>query len=98
MERSILNVFSLPQAKWPQRASLIFFQVSAEEAQGLARQLKVPYIECSAKMRMNVDSAFHELVRIIRRFQALERPESVAGNHEDPNLKRRRNRNNCAIL
>ena len=76
----------------------LFFQVSAEEAQGLARQLKVPYIECSAKMRMNVDPAFHELVRIIRRFQALERPESVAGNHEDPNLKRRRNRNNCAIL
>ena len=73
------------------------FQVSAEEAQALARQLKVPYIECSAKLRMNVDQSFHELVRIVRRFQAMERPDSVAGNH-DENLKNRRKRNNCAIL
>jgi len=71
--------------------------VSAEEAQALARQLKVPYIECSAKLRMNVDQSFHELVRIVRRFQAMERPDSVAGNH-DENLKNRRKRNNCAIL
>ena len=81
------------------RKNKIFFifQVSAEEAQALARQLKVPYIECSAKLRMNVDQSFHELVRIVRRFQAMERPDSVAGNH-DENLKNRRKRNNCAIL
>jgi len=48
--------------------------VSTEEGQSLARQLKVPYLECSAKLRMNVDVAFHELVLLIRRFQALERP------------------------
>jgi Ras-related protein R-Ras2 len=45
-----------------------------EEAQQLARQLKVPYIECSAKMRMNVDNAFYELVRVVRKFQLSERP------------------------
>ncbi|XP_076680182.1 ras-like protein 2 [Andrena cerasifolii] len=48
--------------------------VSIEESQNLARQLKIPYIECSAKLRMNVDQAFHELVRIVRKFQLSERP------------------------
>ncbi|XP_014681657.1 PREDICTED: ras-related protein R-Ras2-like [Priapulus caudatus] len=49
-------------------------QVSSEEAQHLAQQLKLPFMECSAKVRMNVDQAFHDLVRIVRRFQAAERP------------------------
>ncbi|CAH0731311.1 unnamed protein product, partial [Brenthis ino] len=47
--------------------------VTLDEAQGLSRELKVPYIECSAKARMNVDQAFHELVRLVRRFQEAER-------------------------
>ncbi|XP_038221226.1 ras-like protein 2 [Zerene cesonia] len=47
--------------------------VTLEEAQALSRQLKIPYIECSAKARMNVDQAFHELVRLVRRFQEAER-------------------------
>ncbi|XP_072933122.1 ras-like protein 2 [Epargyreus clarus] len=47
--------------------------ISLEAAQALSRQLKVPYIECSAKARMNVDQAFHELVRLVRRFQEAER-------------------------
>lgn len=42
------------------------FQVTQEEGQQLARQLKVIYMEASAKIRMNVDQAFHELVRVIR--------------------------------
>ncbi|XP_017776547.1 PREDICTED: ras-like protein 2 [Nicrophorus vespilloides] len=45
-----------------------------EEAHVLAKQLKIPYIECSAKMRMNVDNAFYELVRVVRKFQQSERP------------------------
>uniref|UniRef100_A0A182M959 Ras-like protein 2 n=1 Tax=Anopheles culicifacies TaxID=139723 RepID=A0A182M959_9DIPT len=48
--------------------------VSLEEAQQLSRQLKIPYIECSAKLRINVDQAFHELVRVVRKFQLSERP------------------------
>lgn len=48
--------------------------VSVEEAQNMSRQLKIPYIECSAKLRMNVDQAFYELVRIVRKFQLSERP------------------------
>ncbi|KAK9503227.1 hypothetical protein O3M35_011844 [Rhynocoris fuscipes] len=48
--------------------------ISQSEAQTLSRELRIPYIECSAKLRMNVDQAFHELVRIVRKFQASERP------------------------
>ncbi|POI34652.1 hypothetical protein CIB84_001596, partial [Bambusicola thoracicus] len=41
------------------------WQVTQEEGQQLARQLKVTYMEASAKIRLNVDQAFHELVRVI---------------------------------
>ena len=49
-------------------------KVSRPECEAMAKQLKTPFIECSAKNRMNVDQAFYELVRLIRKFQALERP------------------------
>ncbi|XP_065202428.1 ras-like protein 2 [Planococcus citri] len=48
--------------------------VSVTEAQQLSQQLRIPYVECSAKVRMNVDQAFYELVRIVRKFQLSERP------------------------
>ncbi|GCC30254.1 ras-related protein R-Ras2-like [Chiloscyllium punctatum] len=51
-------------------------QVTKEEAESLARQLKVTYLEASAKIRLNVDNAFHSLVRAIRKFQELEGPPS----------------------
>lgn len=41
--------------------------VSTAEAQEIGRQLKIPYLESSAKQRINVDAAFHDLVRSIRR-------------------------------
>ncbi|XP_057312435.1 ras-like protein RAS2 [Hydractinia symbiolongicarpus] len=41
--------------------------VSTAEAQELGRKLKIPYLESSAKQRINVDAAFHDLVRAIRR-------------------------------
>ncbi|XP_059809539.1 ras-related protein R-Ras2-like isoform X2 [Hypanus sabinus] len=41
-------------------------QVTKEESDNLARQLKVTYLEASAKIRLNVDNAFHNLVRAIR--------------------------------
>jgi Ras-related protein R-Ras2 len=72
--------------------------ISNEEAHGLARQLKVPYIECSAKVRMNVDQAFYELVRLVRRFQALERPCSAAGENDAYDGSRRRGNKKCTIL
>lgn len=64
--------------------------VAMEEAQTLARQLKIPYIECSAKIRMNVDQSFYELVRIVRKFQLAERPPAK------PASKKIKNR--CIII
>lgn len=73
--------------------SCYFQQVSIEKAQELSRQLKVPYLECSAKVRINVDQAFYELVRIVRKFQLSERPI----NHKD-DRNSRPNKNCCVII
>lgn len=44
--------------------------VSTSEGQELAAELKIQYIETSAKQKTNVDQAFHDLVRAIRKFYA----------------------------
>ena len=41
-------------------------EVSEDEAKNLARDLKIPYIEVSAKMDINVVECFVETVRLIR--------------------------------
>ncbi len=45
---------------------ICFLQIKVEEGTEIARQLNIKYIEASAKNRMNVDQAFHELVKIVR--------------------------------
>lgn len=64
--------------------------VYGSDATSLAKQLNIPYIEASAKNRMNVDNAFHDLVRIVRKFQAEERPPM-----KDIKEKKKKS---CAIL
>lgn len=64
--------------------------VSADEARQMAQSLKIAYMECSAKLRMNVDQAFYELVRIVRKFQAAERPSIK------PSVKK--NKKRCTVL
>jgi len=50
--------------------------VSTAEAQEVTRRLKIPYLESSAKQRINVDASFHDLVRAIRRSnEVLEVPQ-----------------------
>lgn len=66
-------------------------RVSLEEAQNFSRTLGIPYIECSAKLRINVDQAFHELVRIVRKFQQAERP------YIEDNYKRKSKKGCCAL-
>lgn len=51
-------------------------QRQRRKGQQVARQLKVTYMEASAKIRMNVDQAIHELVLVIRKFQEQECPPS----------------------
>jgi GTPase KRas len=43
-------------------------QVSREEGAALARSFNCKFIETSAKSRVNVDNAFYDLVREIRRY------------------------------
>ena len=44
-------------------------EVSYGEGELLARTLKCPFFETSAKLRINIDECFHELVREIKRAQ-----------------------------
>lgn len=47
--------------------------MSEQQGRELADELKLPYIETSAKdPSINVDAAFHELVRIVKSFPADE--------------------------
>ncbi|XP_013170241.1 PREDICTED: ras-related protein M-Ras-like [Papilio xuthus] len=63
--------------------------VSEEAGRELARALAAPYIETSAKEPpLNIDAAFHELVRIIRKH-----PQQ-----EEKQRRRRRGLGRCALL
>lgn len=58
-------------------------KVSEEEGRELAAELQIPYIETSAKVPpINVDIAFHELVRAIRQ----------QAQHVTPNKKKKKRR------
>lgn len=50
--------------------------VSTAEAQEVARNMKLPYLEASAKTRINVDLAFFDLVRAIRTAQFVPEKEN----------------------
>lgn len=47
--------------------------VNNEMVEELKMQLNIPYMETSAKTRANVEEAFYELVRLIRRAQQQEK-------------------------
>lgn len=42
--------------------------VSVREGQGLAQEIGCPFMEVSAKERINIDNAFYDLVREIRKY------------------------------
>jgi GTPase SAR1 family protein len=48
--------------------------VTTEMVEELRAQLKLTYLETSAKTRQNVEESFYELVRQIRAYQLKERP------------------------
>lgn len=47
-------------------------QVSLDEGQALSLELGCPFFEASAALRHNVDEAFHEIVRVIRKREKEE--------------------------
>ena len=50
-------------------------QVSTQEGKDLAKNFGCKFIESSAKQKINVDEAFYELVREIRRFNKESLPK-----------------------
>lgn len=53
-------------------------KITEQQGRELADRLKVPYIETSAKdPPVNVDAAFHELVRIVKSFPLDEDGDKV---------------------
>jgi len=70
-------------------------RVSLEEALNLADQWKVPYIETSAKARLNVDKIFHDILMDIYRRRRTEGRDSIRGSNEG---RQRRKKRKCRIL
>ncbi|CAD6192967.1 unnamed protein product [Caenorhabditis auriculariae] len=71
--------------------------VSEQEGLELAKQLKLMYIETSAKdPPINVDAAFHELVRIVRSFPSEEGDEQAASSAV-PRTKKSKDKQKCTI-
>jgi len=58
--------------------------VTRDEAEKLARELGVKYIETSANQNKNVEQAFYELVRTIRNFQKNPQPTTVDTSPKGP--------------
>lgn len=68
-------------------------KISEEEGRELAAELQIPYIETSAKVPpVNVDIAFHELVRVIRQQGQYQQPV------KKKRKKRRRYANRCRLM
>ena len=71
-------------------------KVSEEEGRELAAELQIPYIETSAKVSsVNVDAAFHELVRVIRQQNQNQ------NQNQNPLKKKRKKRryiNRCRLM
>jgi Ras-related protein M-Ras len=77
-------------------------RVQTEQGMELARQLNIPYIETSAKdPPLNVDNAFHQVVRIIRaRNERLRQQANGSAREGRPGKKPRRDRHGkkCNIM
>lgn len=70
-------------------------EVPVAEGRELAKQLGVPFLETSAKARINVEEAFYEVVREIRKFNAGGSTGDAETAATKPSKKRR---GPCSIL
>jgi len=68
-------------------------EVPTQEGKDLAKQLGCPFLETSAKARINVEEAFFEVVREIRKWNAHASGETDNDGKKPVNKKRR-----CTIL
>jgi len=47
-------------------------QVPTQEGRDLAKSLGIPFLEASAKLRINIDESFYEVVRLSRTAKAVQ--------------------------
>lgn len=71
--------------------------VPLDEALRLADSWKVPYIETSAKTRLNVDKVFNDLMEEIYKRKCSQGRDSIKSGGDGNNGKRRKKRK-CKIL
>jgi len=64
-------------------------EVQHGEGEFLARSFGCPFFETSAKLRINIDNAFHELVRQIKKWQ----PDQDKAGDDNQNSK-----SGCCVL
>uniref|UniRef100_A0A914C604 Uncharacterized protein n=1 Tax=Acrobeloides nanus TaxID=290746 RepID=A0A914C604_9BILA len=69
-------------------------QISTEEGRRAASEMHIPYLECSAKFRKNVDQAFHDLARLIRQFKLQDKINPL---EDHDNVTSKKKKKNCRI-
>uniref|UniRef100_A0AC34RKM8 Uncharacterized protein n=1 Tax=Panagrolaimus sp. JU765 TaxID=591449 RepID=A0AC34RKM8_9BILA len=73
-------------------------QISQDEAKKVAAELGISYLECSAKFRKNVDQAFHDLARLVRKFKQTDKMGNYGHNHDETdNINGKKKKKNCRI-
>jgi GTPase KRas protein len=69
-------------------------EVATSEGKELAKSFEAPFVEASAKARINVEEAFFQLVREIRTYNTTTKPSEGYQPHRTPKKKKAK----CNIL
>lgn len=67
-------------------------QVSYEEGQALANSFNCPFLETSAKLRINVEEAFFDLVKYVRASEEAERQQRLKDEGISPQQQEQQNK------
>ncbi|CCG26042.1 Ras1 RAS signal transduction GTPase [Candida orthopsilosis Co 90-125] len=67
-------------------------QVSYEEGQALANSFNCPFLETSAKLRINVEEAFFDLVKYVRASEEAERQQRLKDEGVSPQQQEQQNK------
>lgn len=72
--------------------------VSTQEGQEMAKVYDCPFFETSAKSRTNVDEAYLELVKEIRRFEAKKKAKPAEGEAAAAPKEKSDGKSGCCVL
>lgn len=69
--------------------------VTTQEGKDLASSFKIPFMETSAKTRLNVEESFFELVREVRKYQQENAPKTDGNDNKKDKKKKK---GGCILL